>query len=52
MSSPSRPSSLNAEVNNVALVPCREDLIGQDLGWDTILAGDICYERDLALAVI
>ena len=29
----------------------QDNLVGQDLGWDTILAGDICYERDLAQAV-
>ena len=29
-----------------------DDLIGQDAGWDTVLAGDICYERDLAERVI
>ncbi len=28
------------------------DLIGRDDGWDTVLAGDICYERDLAERVI
>ena len=35
----------------VALTPFRDNLVGQDLGWDTVLAGDICYERDLAQAV-
>lgn len=29
----------------------RENLIGRDEGWETVLAGDICYERDLAEAV-
>jgi predicted nicotinamide N-methyase len=42
---------LNADANGVILTPSRENLVGQDLGWDTILAGDICYERDLAQAV-
>ncbi|MGU3496795.1 class I SAM-dependent methyltransferase [Xanthobacteraceae bacterium A53D] len=28
-----------------------ENLIGRDEGWDTVLAGDISYERDLAEAV-
>ncbi|WP_029004032.1 class I SAM-dependent methyltransferase [Azorhizobium doebereinerae] len=27
------------------------NLIGTDAGWETVLAGDICYERDLAAAV-
>ncbi|MGE4372678.1 MAG: methyltransferase [Xanthobacter sp.] len=39
---------LNAGANGVTLTPIGEDLIGQDRGWDTVLAGDICYERDLA----
>ncbi|KUL93493.1 50S ribosomal protein L11 methyltransferase [Bosea sp. WAO] len=43
---------LNAEANGVSVVPRREDLIGRDEGWDTVLAGDICYERELAGQVI
>lgn len=39
---------LNAEANSVAVTPMQIDLIGRDEGWDTVLAGDICYERDLA----
>ncbi len=42
---------LNAVANGVTLSPRQDDLVGQDFGWDTILAGDICYERDLAQAV-
>ncbi len=40
--------TLNGEVNRVALAPEGEDQIGWDGGWDTVLAGDIAYERDLA----
>lgn len=40
--------ALNGEANGVALQPVGEDLIGRDLGWGTVLAGDICYEKDLA----
>lgn len=43
---------LNAEHNNVSLRPRCEDLIGRDEGWDVVLAGDICYERDTAERVI
>ncbi|HZH09135.1 MAG TPA: methyltransferase [Microvirga sp.] len=39
---------LNAEANGVGVTPTQADLIGQDQGWETVLAGDICYERDLA----
>ena len=42
---------LNAGANGVAVEPVAEDLIGADRGWDTVLAGDICYERDLARRV-
>ncbi|WP_454916144.1 class I SAM-dependent methyltransferase [Xanthobacter sediminis] len=40
--------ALNGAANGVALRPVGEDLIGRDLGWATVLAGDICYEKDLA----
>jgi predicted nicotinamide N-methyase len=43
---------LNAAANGVAIVPRGDDLIGADEGWDVVLAGDICYERDLAERVI
>jgi predicted nicotinamide N-methyase len=40
--------AINAQENGVAVSPRQADLVGQDEGWDTVLAGDICYERDLA----
>jgi predicted nicotinamide N-methyase len=42
---------LNAEANGVAITPVQADVVGQDQGWDAVLAGDICYEQDLALRV-
>jgi predicted nicotinamide N-methyase len=42
---------LNAEANGVLITPVRADLVGQDGGWDAVLAGDICYEHDLARRV-
>jgi len=42
---------LNAEANGVPITPIRADLVGQDGDWDAVLAGDICYERDLARRV-
>jgi predicted nicotinamide N-methyase len=43
---------LNAEANGVsAIIPLQADIVGLDRGWDTVLAGDICYERDLAQRV-
>lgn len=42
---------LNAEANGVSVTPVQADLVGRDGGWDTVLAGDICYERDMAARV-
>src|SRR5271166_6272637 len=41
----------NAEDNRVPIVARHEDLIGRDEGWDVVLAGDVAYEKDMALAV-
>ncbi len=43
--------SLNAQANGVTVSPVHKDLVGLDEGWETVLAGDICYERDLAARV-
>jgi predicted nicotinamide N-methyase len=43
---------LNAEANGVLLGVSGESLIGQDGGWDAVLAGDVCYEQGMAGAVI
>jgi predicted nicotinamide N-methyase len=43
---------INARANGVSLEPLRLDIVGRDEGWDTVLAGDICYERDLAARVV
>ncbi|HYF54543.1 MAG TPA: methyltransferase [Salinarimonas sp.] len=40
--------ALNAQANAVQVTPRLEDLVGRDEGWEAVLAGDICYERDLA----
>ncbi len=42
---------INAEANEVVINPLQADIVGEDRGWDTVLAGDICYERDLAIRV-
>ncbi|HZW47343.1 MAG TPA: methyltransferase [Microvirga sp.] len=42
---------LNARANGVTVTPLQADLVGQDQGWETVLAGDICYERELAARV-
>jgi predicted nicotinamide N-methyase len=28
-----------------------EDVVGRDDGWDTVIAGDVCYERDMSSRV-
>ncbi|WP_029030895.1 class I SAM-dependent methyltransferase [Salinarimonas rosea] len=43
---------LNAAANGVTIHPRTTDLVGVDEGWDVVLAGDICYERDLAARVL
>jgi predicted nicotinamide N-methyase len=43
---------LNAQANGVSIEARLDDLLGLDQGWDVILAGDICYERELAARVI
>lgn len=40
--------ALNASANAVSVEVLAEDQIGRDEGWPVILAGDICYERELA----
>lgn len=40
--------ALNAAVNGVAVSCTHEDVVGRDSGWDTVLAGDVCYEREMA----
>jgi predicted nicotinamide N-methyase len=44
---------LNAAANGVSerIAVTLHDIVGEDRGWDTVLAGDICYERSVAEAV-
>ncbi|WP_085907363.1 class I SAM-dependent methyltransferase [Kiloniella majae] len=42
-------TELNAELNKITLATTTENLVGKDnLGWDVILAGDVCYEGPMA----
>lgn len=43
---------LNAALNGVEIDHRGDDLIGQDLGWDVVLAGDVFYDRTFAEALI
>ena len=43
---------LNAGVNGVAVTARTGDPSGTDEGWDVILAGDICYQRDMTEAMM
>ena len=43
--------ALNAKDNGASVTLRGGDLIGQDEGWDVILAGDIAYERDMTARV-
>jgi predicted nicotinamide N-methyase len=39
---------LNAAANGVFIEPLESDIIGTDARWHTVLAGDMCYERELS----
>ena len=43
--------ALNADANGVTVMAALANLLGRDNGWDTVLAGDICYEQDTAARV-
>lgn len=43
---------INASANGVTVSPTLNDLIGQDGGWDVVLAGDVFYEKPLAERLI
>ena len=40
--------ALNAAANDVRVAVTTDDVIGRDGDWQTILVGDMCYERPLA----
>lgn len=42
---------LNAKANNVEVSAALTDAVGTDGGWDTVIAGDVCYERDMSARV-
>lgn len=43
---------INAETNGVMPTIRLGDLVGTDEGWDVILAGDICYDREMTARVL
>jgi predicted nicotinamide N-methyase len=43
--------ALNAEANGVGVECVMQDIVGRDDGWDVVLAGDVCYEREMSLRV-
>ncbi|MGH7014475.1 MAG: class I SAM-dependent methyltransferase [Stellaceae bacterium] len=44
--------ALNAALNDVAVAVETGDVLAEDTDWDTVLAGDMCYERPLAERLI
>ena len=44
--------ALNAELNGSAMQHIAENLVGQDQGWDVILAGDVFYDRAMAAMLL
>ncbi|MFD1327877.1 class I SAM-dependent methyltransferase [Mycoplana ramosa] len=43
---------LNAGLNGVDVAHCADDMVGQDTGWDVVLAGDVFYDKTFAAALI
>ena len=42
---------LNSAVNEVEIDCTLEDVVGRDEGWDTVIAGDVCYEKEMSARV-
>jgi predicted nicotinamide N-methyase len=43
---------LNARHNGVALTTLDRDIVGEDRAWQTVLAGDVCYEAPMTRRVL
>jgi predicted nicotinamide N-methyase len=43
---------LNAGLNGVAVETLAADLVGAPCRWDTVLAGDVCYEAPMARRIL
>jgi predicted nicotinamide N-methyase len=41
-------TALNAQANGVSIDAVHDDVVGRDDGWDVVLAGDVCYEREMS----
>ncbi|MEQ1754961.1 MAG: methyltransferase [Micropepsaceae bacterium] len=39
---------LNGKVNGVSIECTFDDIIGHDRGWDVVIAGDVCYEKEMS----
>jgi predicted nicotinamide N-methyase len=44
--------ALNARANGVAVNTLDRDIVGEDLFWHTVLAGDVCYEAPMTRHVL
>lgn len=42
---------LNADANGVAIECRMADAVGTDDGWDVVMAGDVCYEKEMSQRV-
>lgn len=42
----------NAALNEVSVRVTADDVVGRDDGWDTVLVGDVFYQRELSLQVM
>ena len=44
--------ALNAALNDVAVIPLADDLVGIASRWDLILCGDVCYEAPMTRHIL
>ena len=44
--------TLNARLNDVAVLPIAADLVGTGSRWDLILCGDVCYEAPMSRHIL
>ena len=42
---------LNAKANDVSIICTNSDFVDRDDGWQVVMAGDVCYEREMAARV-
>jgi len=44
--------AVNAALNGVSVIALAEDVVGQAGRWDTVIAGDVCYEAPMTAHIL